>query len=1083
MSTKGNTKESTKIFQAYLSTQLIAHKQKIAIEYGARTISYARLDRLTAQLAVGLLDRGLSGEIFIGVYCSDRVHLILSMMGILKARCVFVPLDPALPLRRLQTMMETAHIKYLIYADADDIVAALLNEGVQGLKLDSLCPDIAGCGDEIESQGDYQSLPDGVTYTGDDRIYVYFTSGTSGTPRAIVGKNKSLRHFINWEIETFDLTEGCRVSQWITPGFDAFLRDVFTPLCCGGTLCIPEVVLTEPEAMAVWLEEQRIHLVHCVPSLFAVLNRAALQRTDFEYLRFVLMSGESIDTRVLKQWYDVFGNRVQLVNLYGPSETTMIKTFYLLSPDDLEKERIPVGKPMKGARIIILDENLSVCEPQVIGEIYIRTPFAAHGYYNDPLLNREKFIVNPLSNDPLDLVFKTGDLGRLDGEGNIIFLGRKDRQVKLNGVRVELEEIECVLKQHEAVVRAAVVLDDSRRLCAALTMGREGDGVSVSELKNFLMQKLPLYMVPALFKVLDVFPLKPNGKVDYQSLAAAFAAPAEERFRAPENEVQVRLVSLWEEVLGLDGFGVDSGFFQLGGNSLHVLTLISLIQREFDIKITLADFFNNDTVAKLARLLHGSGTTGSGTIGSGDRGFGGLEDIPRAAVLPFYPVSSVQRRLFFLQQLDAGNTGYNITLTVVLEGNYDIHLIESVLRRLLKRHESLRTTFALKGEEPVQVIHDDLEFAVQTLAPPVDLLDREALNKLIHAFVQPFFLDRGPLFRVGVVESGATDGVRSLFLVLDIHHIIFDGTSQWRFVSEFMSLYSGEELELPGLQYKDYSQWRNRPDQVLKIKQQGDYWLERLAGPLTLLNLPNDFPRPTSQGFAGGGVVFLIDRVRLQQLKQRALEAEATLFMVLLAVFNVFLARITGEEEIIVGTSVSGRVHPDLAGVIGMFVNALPMRNFPKAVLSFRQFTAEVRENTLRDFQNQEFGFEDLVGQLNRPRIPGRNPVFDVMMVLNNEAAPELKLPDVTIRGFEMEKSAAQMDLKLRMTEGEQGLHCLLEYSSALFMRETVEMFAANFKETVGLVSADPDVTLGRIRLAHGLAATNIDTSQMDFDF
>jgi amino acid adenylation domain-containing protein/non-ribosomal peptide synthase protein (TIGR01720 family) len=1036
-----------KTIQSSINLAFQTHSQSTALEYGDYCISYAQLEQLSAKICQWLISKGIQPETFIGIYTTDRVQLISAIIGILRAGCVFVPLDPALPLTRLRGMVDTIQLKWVICEGQNGSFKQYIDE--QGAQLISFDAILAG-----ESMGTNPlPLPE---YSGEDRIYVYFTSGTTGTPKAIVGKNKSLRQFIHWEIEIFSIEPGTRVSQFITPGFDAFLRDVFVALCSGGTLCIPHdnKILMDSSKLVQWIDDERVNVIHCVPSLFAMFNRAELTPGHFKELKNIMMSGEKIEPASLVNWYAVFGERIQLINFYGPTETTMIKIYYLITQADLKRERMPIGQPMKGARVIILDKELKMCDEGMTGEIYIRTPFRTFGYYNDEAANKLKFIVNPLNTDPGDFIFKTGDLGRILPGGLIEFLGRKDRQVKIRGVRVELEEIEWTLKQHKEIDEAVVLVKNSNTpgsqtqvLCAALVVRDEID------FKAYLIERLPAYMVPAYFQTIDRIPRKPNGKIDYDALLDLFNLDIQE-YIDPQNPAQEKLLKAWQEVLPLEQIGITNSFFKLGGNSLHVLTLISSIQRDFDIKLTLAEFFAHDTIEKQSALLAEKGDY----IGSDL-----LANIKPLSNSDYYPLSSVQRRLFFLQQLDQSNTSYNIPMAIIMAGNYDIARINQVVRQLIQRHESLRTSFQMIDGDPLQKIHDTVDFEVETLSHKVTpgQKSNHIYEALIERFIRPFDLSDAPLFRVGFWQERDD----RMLVLLDFHHIIFDGTSQALFTSEFMSLYRGEALLPLALQYKDYSGWQNQEAQIQSIRQQGQYWIERFSGQLPLLDLPHDFQRPLVQSFDGGAVNFELTKQQTRQLNQLALHHDATLYITLLALFNVLLAHLSRSDEIIIGTSIAGRRHPDLSPVIGMFVNALAMRNYPKGDKPFSQFLQEVKQNTLQDFENQDYPFEELVEHLGIQRIPGRNPVFDVMMVLNNEEMPTLDLSGIQVTGYTYEKRAAQMDLKLRMIELKEKLYCSFEYSSALFKPETVTAFQLSFEEILSEVLQNPDTCIKDLKL------------------
>ena len=445
-------------FQQRLNESFQKHSQHVAIERGDSHITYSQLESKADCICKWITNEGIQPESFIGICLDDTINIIPIMIGILKARCVFTILDTSLPRQRLLNMIRLTHLQ-IIFTSVQN-KKMLFDDADEPNHSDIEKPARIIIEDEIPLLPSSSSKPGDRQYDREDKIYIYFTSGTTGMPRGFVGKNKSLLHFIDWEIETFGIDQTFRFSQWITPGFDAFLRDVFTPLCAGAVICIPphRVLEMAGHELILWLNARHIGLIHCVPSIFRLVNtftEKSIAKENFKALKMVVMSGEKIIPHDLTLWFDAFDERIQLINLYGSSETTMCKTGYFLSPADSHRPIVPVGKPIPGARVLILDEKMRLCPRKFVGEIYIRTPFRTHGYYNDTKANKEKFIPNPFSKDPDDWLHKTGDWGRLLSDDNIEVLGRTDRQVKIRGVRVEPEEIENILLQHPDVAEIA----------------------------------------------------------------------------------------------------------------------------------------------------------------------------------------------------------------------------------------------------------------------------------------------------------------------------------------------------------------------------------------------------------------------------------------------------------------------------------------------------------------------------------------------------------------------------------------------------------------------------------------------------
>ncbi|MCK5057807.1 MAG: amino acid adenylation domain-containing protein, partial [Candidatus Aminicenantes bacterium] len=931
-------------FQARLCESLRSCRDRIALEYGDRFLSYAELDISSDSVANLIIREGIKKETFIGISFDDRVSFIRTLIGILKAGCVFVPLDLAHPDSRLTQMVKKTHIKYA-FTDTGRIAFLTADWGITNLS-------------EIEEIPESNSKP-GRLYNGEDKIYIYFTSGSSGTPKAIVGKNKSLLHFINWEIDTFGIDETFRFSQFINPGFDAFLRDIFVPLCSGGRVCIPgsDNILLNSDELTRWTDRSAVNAIHCVPGFFRLLNNNNLGNGLFKNLKFVFLSGEKINPAGLVNWYNTFGERIRLVNFYGPSETTMIKTFYPIRQEDTKRERIPIGKPMKGARLIILDRKMKTCTGKRVGEIYIRTPFRTHGYYNERSLNEEKFISNPFNDDPEDKLYATGDIGRVLPGGDFELLGRNDRQVKIRGVRVELEEIENVLEKHPRVNEAVALKEEissfNEQLCLFITTDRqvgENEDADIAILKEYIKQELPAYMAPTRVEQVNEIPRNPNGKIDYKSLHSLLEAGLRDVV-PPGNSMERRMRNIWSELLGIeeDNIGIRNSFLELGGNSLNAMTLSARVHREFHVRLSLAELFEHVTIEEQADRIRAASTEI-------------YQSIKNAEEKEYYPLSSAQNRLFVVQQMEHGNTGYNTQTFVRLKGEVKREEFSRAFHKLIERHESLRTSFFMVAEVPVQKIHrpKEIEFEIEYFEASKSVRARRAVpgdqeTGIIDRFVRPFDLSRAPLLRAGLIDTGSDEHI----LMVDMHHIAADGVSHGILIRDFTFLYEGRELHPLQTRYRDFSEWQKNRKQVEtgQLKKQEEFWLGEFPGDIPVLNLPTDYVRPALQSFEGRVVRFTIAGNEKKALNRLALEQEVTLYMIVLALFNVLLAKLSGQEDIVVGSPTAGRDHADLQKVIGMFVNTLTLRSHPVAEKTFIDFLKEVKEKTLRAFENQDYPF------------------------------------------------------------------------------------------------------------------------------
>ncbi len=1059
---------TTKIpFQLRLQESFQKYPHRIAIECGELHITYALLESKANCIAAWITREGIPPESFIGICLDDKSEIITVMIGILKARCAFTVLDTALPKQRLLNLIELTQLQ-LVFTNAKNKERVFHNATEENQPFMGNPANLI-----VVDDGFYHTHrvaimpplePGRADYTREDKIYIYFTSGTTGKPKAIVGMNKSLLHFIEWEIETFGIDNTFRFSQWITPGFDAFLRDVFTPLCAGAVICMPPrpEMMMDSQELILWLNSRHIRLIHCVPSMFRLLNPFTTKKQadeNFRVLKYVLMAGEKIIPHELTRWFLMFGERIQLINLYGTSETTMAKTCFFIHPADCNRSTIPVGLPIPGARIFILDKEMQVCHKKSAGEIYIRTPFRSHGYYNDPEANKEKFIPNPFSQNSDDWFHKTGDLGRLLEDGNIEVLGRMDRQVKIRGVRVEPEEIESIILQHPAVAEAAIIDKTNERgetyLCAYFVpRANPGTGstaptqnITATELVQYLATHLPSYMVPSACTLLAQMPLTANGKIDRKALPEPRLEQGDD-YTAPATTMEENLVNIWSEVLAINGqkISTNANFFHLGGHSLNATILMSKIHRQLGIKVPLSEIFKNPYIKTLAHYI----TTHD--VAS----FLAIEPVEQRE---YYPLSSAQKRLFFLQQFDPASTSYNMPMVIPLGKGMATHELEGILNKLIVRHENFRTSFIPVQDEIVQRIHPHVEFTIELFA----LAAGNSIAPLIGNFVRPFDLSRAPLLRCGIIRTHEEE----YFWLLDMHHIISDGTSQTILTGDFFALSQGQALPPLSLQYKDFSQWQNNLFANGRIQAQEEYWVSQLAGAIPRLELPVDHKRPAIFSFAGARYAIMM--AREDALKFRALGNThgATLFMNFLAALNALFYKYTSQTDIIIGSAIAGRHHADLQQIVGMFVNTLVLRNFPTGEKTYLGFLTEVRESCIHAFENQDMQFEQLVEKLDLERDPARNPLFDISLVVQNfwQTDGNNTPREGQTLAPRYENNISKFDITFVIHESGEDIGITTQYYTGIFAQETISRLISHLLHLINVVCQNPVIPLKDIEI------------------
>ncbi|NIM12784.1 MAG: amino acid adenylation domain-containing protein [Candidatus Aminicenantes bacterium] len=894
--------------------------------------------------------------------------------------------------------------------------------------------------------------------------YTIFTSGSTGKPKGTLTTHGNVIRVVK-DTNYIDIAADDRVLQLSNYAFDGSVFDIYGALLNGSLL----VILKEDEVfsldrLANVIKREGITVFFVTTALFNLLVEMELE--CFKGVRKVLFGGERISVDHARQALAYMG-RDRIIHVYGPTETTVYAAFYFINEIPGTAGTIPIGAPIANTTLYILDRYLQPLPVGIPGEIYIGGSGTARGYMNCQELTGETFLpVSYKTNKSYrtyssSKIYKTGDLARWLPDGNIVFLGRIDYQVKIRGFRVEPGEIENHLLNHKDIKKAAVVVrekeNQEKYLCAYVVARRE---ISSSQLREFLSRDLSEYMIPAHFIQLEAIPLTVNGKIDRKALPV----PEMERvgtYTPPGNEVERKVVEIWSEILGIEAnaISIKANFFELGGHSLKAAALSAHLHKILGVNVPLGKIFQNPTVQELAAFINKAEK----------EKYTAIEPVEKKE---YYPMSSAQKRLYVLQELEPGNTTYNIPY--VLSGeNIHIPRLEHAFKQLISRHESLKTSFRMLGEEPVQKIHDQVEFEIEYF----DLTtEAEGTGGKIHHssliiqnFLRAFDLSKSPLIRVGLIKLEQ----KKCTLMLEMHHIISDGTSMTIFVNEFRAFYQGKELPSLNIHYKDYSQWQHNVKNRESLEKQEAFWLKQFEDNISVLNLPLDYPRPAAQSFEGDRVEFSLTPEETKHLKEVALAEDLTLYMMILAIFDILLSRLSGQEDIIVGTPVAGRNHPDLKPIIGMFVNTLALRNYPLGEKTFKQFLKEIRKQTLEAFENQEYPFEELVEKVPVARDTSRNPFFDVMFVLQNfevqlEEMPGKHVPGMKLRPYEYESKTAKFDLLLSAVETRETLFLSLEYCTMLFRDNTIQRFTRYFKHIVTAVLENPGISISAIDIVPG---------------
>ena len=1014
--TNTNYPREKTIYQLF-EEQVEKAPQNLALVYQKEKMTYSELNQKSNQLARALQSKGIEKNRFVGIMVERSSDMIVSILGVLKAGGAYLPIDPEYPNERIRFLLEDSEVSILLTQSWLN-TTTVFNGAV--INLD----DHNTCRDDITNP-----CP---TNCARDLAYVIYTSGSTGKPKGVLIEHKSVVNYCLGQIARYGITGSDHVLLFSSISYDASVEQIFSTLLAGASLFIIEKgILLNSHKFLDYMNENAITHLHAVPKF--------LESLEFEKFSFLkrVVSGGDVCTKIMIQRLNKCSG-FEFHNKYGPTETTVSSCIYTVKPENITSGSL-IGKPTDNTQLYILDNLLRLMPMGVPGELFISGEGVARGYLNRPNLTSEKFIENPYL--PGERMYRTGDMARWLLDGTVEFLGRIDNQVKIRGFRIELGEIENALLEIETV-REAVALSredeqGDKYLCAYIVSEKE---IPASELRRKLSESLPDYMVPSYYVNLASLPLNPNGKVDRKALSIPHR-DCERKFETPRNRVEETITEIWSEVLGVDKVGIHNNFFDLGGHSLKGTYIISRIYKELNVELSLKELFKSPTVAGISGFIENKVKSEHVSI-------------KKAEEKEVYEVSSAQKRIYLMQQMDSTETGYNITAAILVEGILCKDKVEEVFKNLINRHDVLKTSFEIIDDKIVQRINRNFRFAM-------DYREKtdECIDSIIEDFVKPFDLNIPPLLRVGLIKLAEENHL----LLFDIHHIIADGVSISILTREFTELYEDKELKNQYIRYIDFSEWQNAHRRTDKILNQKKYWVEKFSDELPVLNLPLDYSRPAVRDHRGDYIEFKVAKTLKEKVISLAKMTGTTIYIVLLSIMNILMSKHSDQEDIIIGTPIAGRQHADLENVLGMFVNTLAIRNYPKSDKTYEKFLNEVGANTLKAYENQEYQFEDLVDHLNLHRDASRNPIFDVMFTLQTDDLDKFEFSGVKSTRFEPKKKKVKFDLEFTVAEEGDELLFSIGYCVRLFRRDSIELLAGHLCNIIKAVTEDSGVLIGEI--------------------
>ncbi|MGI2902885.1 amino acid adenylation domain-containing protein [Tolypothrix sp. VBCCA 56010] len=1029
----------------------------VAVVFEDQQLTYQELNVRANQLAHYLHSLGVGPEVLVGICVERSLHMVIGLLGILKAGGAYVPLDPAYPHNRLTFMLEDAKVSVLL--TQKKLVAALAQHKAKVVCLDTNWQ-------EIVEQSNCHPINQA---TAEDLAYVIYTSGSTGKPKGVQIPHRALVNFLSAMRLNIKLTQEDILLSVTTLSFDIAALELYLPLIVGARLVlVSREIAVDGTQLLEWLISSGTTVMQATPATWRLLLAAGWQGS---LSLKILCGGEALDLELANE---LLKRSTELWNLYGPTETTIWSAVHQVKTgNNLERRDgiISIGRPIANTKFYILDENLQPIPVGVPGELHIGGLGLALGYLNQPELTAQKFIPNRFNDASTSRLYKTGDLVRYRLDGTIEYLGRIDHQVKIRGFRIELGEIEALLSEHPGVQQAVVLVQDNqvgnKRLIAYIVpnLHQKLTGDLMPQLRRSLQEKLPEYMVPSAFVTLEVLPLTPNGKVDRRSLAASglIQVESEDIFVAPCTPVEEILAGIWAEVLDVEKVGIHDNFFTLGGHSLLATRVISQIQKVFEVKLPLHRLFDKPTVAKLATEIEKA-------VSIADSGLEAtiIERISRSHELP---LSFAQQRLWFLTQLEPESPLYNMPAAIRLEGQLNLTALQQSFNEILCRHEALRTNFKTVEGRPIAVISSMTRLLLPILdlsELPLNQQDGTVRQLALVEAQQLFDLKSELLLRVRLLRLSQQEHI----VLLTMHHIASDGWSIGVLVREVTALYqafcAGKPSPLPELpiQYADFAVWQRQRLQGETLEAQLTYWKQQLGNNLPVLQLPTTRPRTEVKTNRGATQSFLIPSNISQGLQTLSRQQDVTLFMTLLAGFQVLLQRYTNQDDIVVGTDVANRNRAEIESLIGFFVNLLVLRTDLSGNPTFGELLKRVRSVALGAYAHQDLPFEKLVEALQPERnLSNTPPLFQVLFVFQNAPMPPLELPGLTLNVLEVENKITRFDLALFLTETEQGILGKWQYNADLFDTTTITRMTGHFETLLNSIVFQPDIRISNLEM------------------
>ncbi len=987
--------------------QVEKNPDNIAVVFDDKKLTYKELNEKANSLALYLQNKDVSLGNVVCMLFDKSLEMVVSILATLKLGACYLPIDIGYPEDRIDYIIKDSNAKIVLTTKT-----VFLNLSSD---INCLCVDL----DNINIYNTARTFASINNTSCEDIAYIMYTSGSTGRPKGVMVKNINVVRLVkNTNFINFSQSE--RILQTGSIVFDACTFEIWGALLNGFELyIIKKEELLDSSLLCDYLLKNKISILWLTSPLF---NKLCEDNPNiFSSIKYLLTGGDILSPKHINLARAKNPN-LTIINGYGPTENTTFSTCFTIN--NTFKNTIPIGSPIANSTAYIVSTNGSLLPVGISGELWVGGDGVSAGYLNNPELTNEKFIENPFGDG---IIYKTGDLAKWLPDGNIEFIGRIDNQVKIRGFRVELSEINNILSHFPNIRECATIVSETqgKKSISSYFVANNNVAISKEEIKSYLKESLPSYMIPTYFCQLDKLPLNINGKIDKSKLPEP-SIDAKEDIVKPKNQIEKDLLSIFKTVLNLESISTTDSFFELGGDSLLAINLTFQIHEKLNTKINIQTLFENPSIAQLATLI--SDETGNLDVD---------DKISKCETKEFYNISSAQRRIYYSCKM-AGeeSTLYNMPGIITFDKKPDLENLNECFKILIQRHSSLRTYFEVNGEEVYQKIEPHFDFKIEKL-----LTEGQSTDEIIKSFVKPFDLSKLPLFRIAFTKNED-----KYLLLFDMHHIICDGSSLALFANELSALYNGKTLDKLDFDYIDYAEWEFNNIKNNSLKESKEFWLNEFKNAIPVLDFPTDFVRPSVQSFDGAKIYKTISEKLVSSLKSLSKELNVSIFMLLLSSYYVLLSKYSNAKDVVVGTPVIGRDRKEFSDIMGMFVNTLPLKTHIDDNMSFKDFLDTVKSTCTKAISNETYPFDELVKDLDITRDISRSSLFDTMFIYQNNGMPSVTFDNIKTDIIMPETNISKFDLSLEVIPKDNSEFSLnFEYCTNLFKKETVERLSSHF--------------------------------------